>query len=303
MIANLTHYDLDGVVSNILMEKAMKLITYKCGYDKVDWMIDKIIRERTAHGFKVLFATDMVLTQEQLEKLEKYLDVVVLDHHESSLKLKSTKDTTKLVINTEQCGASLVWSFISKNFPKSLENDNNNLKDLAYMACTYDLWKKDSKSFNEAFILNEIFWIYQWDTFKTIYSRGYFKPQQGIIDEAMMKINRRKEDIKKSKQVEISKDSILVVADEVYKFIGDMSLTITDKKLLFAYDTKYNKVSIRALKLDCDIVEAMEELFEGNDEIKSYGGHKHAAGFVLNDCADITKKSMDYIEKICNILE
>lgn len=284
-IYNLTHYDLDGVVCNIILSLLFKNIkTYCCGYGKLDDKIDTIIRDYKFDKPKALLITDFCLTVEHLKKLIKRgIKIIYIDHHIDSLPYKKTKKF-KHYIDKNKSGALLTFEYFEKRLSKKYkEGVVEKVKTLVKLANDYDLWKLEDK---RSYYINQLFWDYNFWRFRQRFRYGF----KNFFSE---EINKVKKYIKELKKYAYSterfvfpndkKDAILIV-DPENKLANDATLIFKKFNFYFILRTSASDVSIRVRNVpeDLNVSEIMSEKFEDLDHIfkkEDYGGHAKAAGF------------------------
>ncbi len=106
----ISHYDLDGVVSSIIMHQGMKFdYHYKGALRRVDDFINW-----TKAGSNVV-VTDICMTTKQFAAMkQKAGRIIYLDHHPGSEEIKETFTNDLVVYDKSRAGAGLTFDFISK---------------------------------------------------------------------------------------------------------------------------------------------------------------------------------------------
>ncbi|MBQ1571576.1 MAG: hypothetical protein IIZ78_10660, partial [Clostridiales bacterium] len=108
-ILNLTHSDLDGVSSNIVLRNFYKDIeTEYITYQSEERVITNVIA-KYKDKVDLVIITDFYpsLTMSQIR--EAFPNILVLDHHETAQKYHDNKT---VIINTSACGAMLTYRFV-----------------------------------------------------------------------------------------------------------------------------------------------------------------------------------------------
>lgn len=128
-ILSVSHFDLDGVVCQIILKAVFKNIDFinakfgevekhleKTNFDKYDWII----------------LTDIHPDDSNI--LNKSNKIILLDHHETATELNNPKN--RRIVITTFCGAKLTKLFFEKYFKIDLSNFNK----LIEYTNDYDMW-------------------------------------------------------------------------------------------------------------------------------------------------------------------
>ena len=159
---NLTHYDLDGVVSSIVVSNFIKDITpIATGYNFLNNKATSFIL-----GQSQGIITDLNFSKELFDLIKKskhkYLYV---DHHKLGIDLSEYENLTYYIDERFSACANVLAYF--KKRGKELDS---NLKRLVYFANDYDMWHLQTE---ESQILNYMFWELKFDNFYNSFRNGY----------------------------------------------------------------------------------------------------------------------------------
>lgn len=205
MIANLTHWDLDGIVCHLLLKRLSPNIrSYGCGYGKLEKNVNRIILDKNIFLFDVVFVTDLAISIE-LSKLlhENFKTTFLFDHHETTSLIQNDLNPlySNTYIDTSKCGASIVFDILHKKIKGTIsEKTFQKIERLVELTNTYDLWKVDSKDFSEAYYLNSMFWMYGWSAFLERFFDGYEGLTKNELDFATTDLKKRIELFKNLKK-------------------------------------------------------------------------------------------------------
>jgi oligoribonuclease NrnB/cAMP/cGMP phosphodiesterase (DHH superfamily) len=312
VIANLSHYDLDGVVCHILLRNLFPKLDvryYTCGYDKLQEKITKLIDDKEIFDIHTVFVTDLSITCDQAKLLkENFNNVFLFDHHETSYLIKDELHSIlhNTYINKTMCGSALVFRAfeeklkivlegVLKDLPEmSLRFDR--LKRLVEVTNIYDMWQLHHEQFSLAYYLNDCFWIYRWEQFVDKYIRGF----EGFNTyETMTVYGRLKEKTKLINEADKSvfgknKNAIFIVTTEAERITNEITIALQDYEYYFVYNPESDKLSIRVKNKNKNLAKALEKL--ESPIVKEAGGHRFAGGLVLKK--DLVKK--DLLEALTN---
>jgi oligoribonuclease NrnB/cAMP/cGMP phosphodiesterase (DHH superfamily) len=287
MIANLTHFDLDGVVSHILLLNLFpdKVRYYACGYGTLQKKIDKIIQEKNYQKTDILIITDLVVNVKNVKILSKYFDnIFYFDHHESSLILKPElkKYIKNIEIKTEKCGAQIVFDCFEKQLEKLAFKNIEALRKLVYYTNIFDTWQTENKDFFISYYLSQLFFMLGWQKFVDRYQFGmveFRSDEKAIIKQELL---RKKDILNSAEKYEFGENAILITSENANEIINESTLILKNYDIYFIFIPKDNKVSVRVKNIKTNLGNILQKL-DGNDKILSTGGHSLAGGFVLNN--------------------
>ena len=142
----LTHWDLDGITSYIVVKNYFgKQIEWfiPCGVSRVFENIMKLSQD-----FENILILDLSLSQEDVDLVNSLFDKkMIIDHHDSSLNLDIPFDNH---INVKASASFLCYQLLKEKM-----NFNNNMKRLIKYTNDYDTW---NLHYYDSRILNNVFW-------------------------------------------------------------------------------------------------------------------------------------------------
>lgn len=287
---NITHYCPDGVVCSILLKSFIKNLEVKAvGYNSLNDMFDETILTN-----KKVIITDISLDDYHVNNM--FLsnnNILWIDHHQTSLlhKNKSNKKV-KIFINEKFCAAGNVLKYF-----KDKANFSEELKRLAYLTNDYDLWQLKEE---ESEILNFIFWERKFNSFMSMFEKGYdeskinaFRPAFKNYKDGIITHFERCEKY----DVTLNEKKILIIYTD--KYINEVTINYKDFDFYFII-SNMNKVSIRSAEIDLtNGIKSVESL----NGIESTGCHKNAGGInIAKSAFETTEALVDFyyelIEKI-----
>ncbi|MDD3049495.1 MAG: DHH family phosphoesterase [Bacilli bacterium] len=289
MIYNLTHYDLDGICSAILIRYFLgetKIIP--TGYNKINENFQNLLNRNPSHAI----ITDLNFNAQMINTLMntngKYL---YIDHHKSNFKLPKESNVT-FYIKEKYCAAANTLKY----FKEKGKYISDEIKQLAYYANDYDTW--DLKT-DESQIMNFIFWKRGFNEFLEMFKNGY---NEKIIQTFRPDFYVEQENIKKylenSKKEEFMYDECKCLVIYTSQYINDVTLFYPNYDYYFIIaDSK--KMSVRT-KVDYYLASAFRTL-EDLNEIEVVGCHELAGGINLRkelteeQCTATWLKCMDII--------
>jgi len=302
----LTHYDLDGIVCQMLatevygrfdMSKAMGLV-------KLDGVIEQFCTLKTKETEIVI--TDLCLSKDQLIKIFKVFDKIYLyDHHQNSedfYKKYLTAKTQKFFMswNKDKCGAKIFYDDHIDTFPSLIKYES-----LVKYTNIFDLWKKDdSEDWENADGLNTLFWKYHSRDFMKRFSNGFngfnVDEQDYIIDYSI-KVKHCIE--KQTEYADVGKTGLISISDNVE--IPIMNYVPYYKQGYRYYyfvnrpTGEYYSISIRSRQEKVNLGKRIEYLKATYpDIIQSSGGHSEACGITFinkNVSIDTVLKTIEQV--------
>lgn len=262
-ILNLTHSDLDGVSSNIVLRNFYKDIeTEYITYQSEERVITNMIA-KYKDKVDLVIITDFYpsLTMSQIR--EAFPNILVLDHHETAQKYHDNKT---VIINTSACGAMLTYRFV-KTF-----KDISYLDDLINITNDWDMFILSDK---RSRFFNNIYWEMgpKWFTRRFLNGNTKLYPE-----EQKYLIDAQAEFKKLYANLEISDLSNNGVFFETDRFMNECVEEL--KKEGYKWFAIKNK---NALSIRCDEID-LTKVFK---IMNVGGGHAHAGGIPLKYNDDI----------------
>lgn len=298
IVYNLTHWDLDGVVSNIVVENALsqfaaKVVTIPTTYEDKDVKLLNILEMAAYEGEPYwIVITDLNLDNEYLERAlnDKNLKkMLYLDHHprdgRGELKdlAKDYKGIFAYSFTKDFCGAKIALEFFEE---APLINLSDDIHELVRLTDIYDCWRIKHPDFQKkAYYLNDLFWNLKFDDFKKAFYNGYKLTDEH--KEIIKKLNSERTSYLKETKEKYSTafpldndDSLLFVHHPAGRFVNDMTIAFPTHQLylIFKYQAKgLNIFSVRSGSKKYNVTELvgkLEKLFKGSEG----GGHADAGG-------------------------
>lgn len=160
---NLTHYDLDGVSSSIIISHFIKdIVPVPTSYNYLKKKASDFII-----GQSQGIITDLNFNKELFDLIKKSKHkYLYIDHHKLDLDL-SEYDTLTYYIDERFCATANILSYFKQ---RNKYTDNENIKKLAYYTNDYDTWLLKTE---ESQILNFIFWKVKFEKFFDMFKNGY----------------------------------------------------------------------------------------------------------------------------------
>lgn len=313
-IALITHTDLDGIASAKVVEKCLKIDFLK--FVDYSYLNSDLISELENNGFNKIILTDIGIDNvEFIKNLEKFAEVLIIDHHEFSEDFNSDKT---VFINTQgYCAAFLCYYLFSKI--KSIEV----LDWVVACACLADFQYKENKEwmkkvyekYGKKFISSDggikigKFWRITGDiTFSLIYfnnnlRRVYDSVGEGFADvgdlEKYANIIRKEIDKTKKKFWKEKKeigDICFWKVNLKYRIksiiINIVSMKYKDRTFIFISRSR-DKWTISSRRQDrkVDLPKLLKKLIKGFENAGA-GGHIPAAGgyFMDKDLREFEKR-------------
>jgi hypothetical protein len=276
-ILSLSHNDLDGCVSQIVLGSVYDNITF---INTSFYKIDSILETLDYSKYDYVFLTDIHPDKHQ----NLYLSdkIIMLDHHESALEYN---DPSKLhFIISGICGALLTKRFVEKMYNIKLDH----LNEMVKLTNDYDMWiLKDPKSKE----LNDImFYKYRPVKFRELFFDGRTEFTQEEKD-WLKKREVQFENLYNGLDVfEFKKVSgCVTIAKEFINEICEKLMNEEGYKLIVVRNPSNGRVSIRNRFKEIDLGKILKEYGWG-------GGHKDSAGAFSNDMNDF-KEKMQILEE------
>lgn len=299
-LTHLTHFDLDGAVSEIILKKYLNIKkSYACGYGKFDKWINDL-----KSGDQVI-VSDVNLTEEQVQNIvnrtgEK--SFVIIDHH------PSTENLTKLypenvIYSGDFCGAALCFRYVSSFFPNApCECLSNGHRKMLELTDIYDNWKTDHKNWGEAYALNILYWhLGHWDFVKQFADN--FSLTEEDKEVIKQKLKEKSVLIKNADIIAEDEDIIIVMCDR--DITNDFTLVRPNHSLylMIGWDSRSSEfsLSVRSKDPNINLTQILKEIrlvqYDSSGSIKSAGGHRAAGGVYFNE-----NVTLDEIMIVCKTI-
>jgi len=272
-ILSISHNDLDGSVSQIILGHVFKNIKY---IHTSFYKIDDILLSLDFSNYDYVFLTD--IHPDKKENLLISKKIILIDHHKSA---ESYNDPSKghfVVADKNVCASVLTKTFVEKMYNIKLTS----LDSLVYLTNDYDVWNlKNCKSK----LLNDVmFYLYRPAKFRELFFNGRTKFTQYEIEWL-----RKRRKVFKNLYNNLSIfefDKINGCVAESHEFINEIchKLMIEEKyNIVFIRNPSNQRVSVRHNFPNLDVGSLLKS--------KGYGGgHASAAGFWSSDNKDFENK-------------
>ena len=300
-ITILTHTDLDGITSAKIVEKVIQSdqiipIDYT---DLNEELVEKLKQQKMT---KIIITDILIKSNEIIEKLEKFAEILIIDHHPPKVDFNSEK--TIFLNAQDNCATYLCYYLFSK------AQDVSELDWLTACACIADwayfnnqeFMSQTFEKYDDKFeIINNIirksgkFWELQWEiTLALIYSKdspkkvfdsigkefGNIGDLKKHAEEINDYINESIEKFEKEKQ-EINGRFFWEFNPKFH--VGGIAGTLTSVKypnktiIIARNNEKFYNFSFRRQDMKENVGELIEKLIQGFPEANG-GGHIPAAG-------------------------
>ena len=277
MLLHISHNDLDGVSCGALTRHFIKDVdNIFCNYNE----IDPILEELSLRKYDRILITDMSPSRKGLNYVLGEIDVLVIDHHETSSWLK---DMTPTVHDITKSATMLTYEWLKEEgYPV------DEYKNLAECVNDYDMWhlkRKDSLQMNMLFMKLGV--ERYLDRFSKKPFTGFTPDEELIVD---LETERRDKYIfAASKSGEMFKDInglevFVVYAEEYNSELGNYIVKELGADYVVLINMQRKKVSLRS-RSDVNV----REIAEANGG----GGHMNAAGFPLKYDFNVTDFLID----------
>ena len=283
-ILSVSHNDLDGAVSQIVLGNVYKNITY---INQSFYKIDSCLESINYDQYDYVILTDIAPSTDKLLDISD--KIVLLDHHGSASTYANGKKNRFVVEGI--CGAKLTKRFVEKMYDIKLTH----LDDLVFLTNDYDLWiHEDSRSKQ---INDLMFYKYRPRKFR----EGFMDGRTTFTDEEKEYLEERRlkfEEIYQALNVfEFDKIKGCIVQER--EFINEIAERLMDEedyRFIVIRNPSHGRVSIRHNLDDVDVGEILKELQWG-------GGHAQSAG-MFSDSTKEFKERINIIEqKVYDISE
>ena len=317
-ILSLSHNDLDGVSSQIVLRRHLGEITrMNISYGKIDEYLE-IIQDYCNHQRpSQVWVTDLSFDYEQLKKLNKIaqnnsrIKFYFIDHHPflepyDSLGL----DNFVIIINSKASATKLTHLYLKYNF--NSKKFNASLKDLdeyVEYVNAYDLWLKDEPRFKGSVVYNELFW-----DFKRDYYFSRFK------DELKLR-NADKERYKELMKKKVKLFDKMDKSGRIFRHEPDgnkriFMIFLDDYKNHIPLDyegfdvyvivSSYGGVSIRLRNNLSDTGELKDIIVSEalkHKDVSAAGGHPRAFGIKLKDTSSSAHNQVEFSKFLLGVID
>jgi len=305
----LTHNDLDGIGSVIPLYQYSRENNIDFSYDNLGYDdITNTLKNFTPGNYN--FITDLNFSEEDLKILFEIVKnnsskrFAYFDHHEyNEEQLKILEEIKKLgnfhyILDQSMCAAKITFLKF-----KDILNDQElikNMESLIHLIDTYDTWKTEREEFQDAFMLDKVYWgvvsNYSIHEFLFRLYKNSWKIPEGFekIKENLLKL--REKTLK-----ELEENDLIIKNDKIFfmpntEYISDARFIYPGFALYIGAKPNGSKISIRIDENYPNLKDYIVENLKNNPEILSIGGHKFAFGITLKS-GDLDKQ-LQLVEKI-----
>ena len=164
-ILNITHHDLDGVVSAIVLRNVFDdVTTVPVSYNDLDSVVDSVGVSEDYCGFDAIITTDINLKRRHTDHLSKAAPIYIhLDHHQDEDGIDNGKN---IIVDPSKCGALNTKDFFEFNLGVDLKH----LDHLVEVTDDYDRWIHNTKWSKP---LNYLYEMYGFEAFKEKFHNGF----------------------------------------------------------------------------------------------------------------------------------
>ena len=305
-IAQLTHYDTDGIVCAIVIKNCLPpnhdLDLQATGYGKPLAEKLKNILWRGRHDELVLFVTDLRLEKQELEAILKdscvarliYIDPHPREDHNDLEELHAEyKERFIYRWASDRCGSMLTYEyFLDGGF------ELDNVKEMVFLTDVYDMWRTNAPSFSDAWDLNALFWHFKTDMFISKFISGsldYDRETKALLSN-FRAAKKQYQDSAERVDVPLDPYKLLFVYDARGEWGNDWTVDFPDYDIYLMLKEKTSNTLNFSVRLNngmkmSDISERVNAILPG----VTGGGHDQAGGFVLEPTVDIE----DFFNAFC----
>lgn len=283
-IVNLTHRDLDGVVSSILINdwceaKGFEFTKIPATYRNIDDIFKRFYNQK---DFFII--SDISINNEDvIPNIEDKNNILIIDHHPRKVTSKIKKQVLRL---DEGAGCRLTYKYLEgkgHKFSKSLER-------LMILGNDFDLYKNNYKASK---IMNHLFFFYNFRDFFERFKCGF----TGEFLESEKKFLLYKQKEIRNILDNISYDTLsprvaFTIAFAEIDEVAEHIIKKYDFECVVIYNPNMKTLSFRS---------KMDSIIDLGLFLNKYkgGGHAHAAGVSITDdnqIADILEKFVEVVE-------
>lgn len=263
MLLHISHNDLDGVSCGVLTKRFIRDVdNIFCNYNE----IDPILMDADTSRYDQILITDMSPSKRAFESVLGEIEIIVIDHHESS---KWLTEMTETIHDTTKCATLLTYEWL-----RDSGYDVSQYEDLAECVNDFDMWRLKRK---DSLQMNILFMKLGVDRYLDRFSRrpylGFTLDEQMIVD---LETERRDKYINAASKSGFAMkdqdglDVFVVFAEEYSSELGNHIIKDLEMDYVVIINMQRKKVSLRSRP------EVNVRLLA---ERNGGGGHNNAAGF------------------------
>lgn len=273
----ISHYDLDGVSSAIVLDRIFKFdVILKGGYHRSQEMVNKV-----ESGASVI-VSDFVLSTDEYRKLkDKTLGkLIVLDHHPETRKLKNLYPKDPIYYNPDKSATLICIEELTRR--NAIFSDE--IRELGRYANAFDLYQRGSEDFKVGYDLNLLFWKLHFDDFLLRFQDGF----DGFNENELMYIKKIKDEyaqvLAESTYGEYLGDNIqsLICVCSEPAVINEVPYYKPGYDIYFILNRYKNSFSLSLRTAKQDPINTYCKEIEKEPGVISAGGHPQACGITLD---------------------
>lgn len=291
-VLSLSHNDLDGIFSSIIVNQAFNLIELPIfsSYRKLSENLDYVTYLAKKERADIVFITDLHLStpefQQQVNELAKVTKVIIIDHHYC---IKSDLDKLQ--------NPNIIYYFdqsvsATKLTHKTLSQKFDLIKwtELVERVNAFDIWDNNSLYFKFGLALNDLVWTYNSPikVFNKFKNGIKSEDKTNLLNELSEIIDKRNKHLKKLED----KKLLLFVKDFCISFTDDFVHHIQLRYPGYKYYinvTSYNNITFKVTEnsdnyiINNGINSFQNYLLSISVEINNMGGHENILSVSLNN--------------------
>jgi len=286
----LSHWDLDGAGCSVLSSHIWDIQCYKHqGYGKIRKSLDYLVAKYSRHVDTIVIADLKIEKYDLKHALENFQNVIYYDHHESSAEFSNWVEmypNFEFHFDLKRCSTALMWVDGIQN--KNAENTSE-LNTFMQTVNVYDMWKQNSPRWNDALLLNDLFWHLAMNDFRKRFYDGlsHFTPTELLFGEQQKQA--RNDAVKNATIEKIDNGSTIVVMQNPNAINSVSTLLDGDIFYIITLDWSPCNVSIRVKDSNTKFninngIKTLQDEFP--NFVQSAGGHISAGGITF--CAKHT---------------
>ena len=273
---NLTHSDLDGAISAILVNEYANQKNISCNIIKARYdTIDEIF----SYNYKkddYIIITDISLKNEP-EWISSVNNVLLIDHH-SGVERSKIKDKNKIIDSSEGTSAcKLVYNYFTSKVDVPIFNED--FKRLMIFGHDYDSWTHEYKSSKS---LNYLYYFYHFERFVDRFKFGFKNFTKDEILFLKCKNNEIKNILTNMDYSVINDDVAFIIENDNLNEIAEELYMNRGFKYVFMYSPKRKVLSLRSHKDAIIHCGEFLQVFGG-------GGHRCSGGISVSGDAQISE--------------
>jgi oligoribonuclease NrnB/cAMP/cGMP phosphodiesterase (DHH superfamily) len=295
-ILNITHVDLDGIVSTINLKNHFNEVFFvQKNYDAInEYFTDVIFKNRcTFKKPDFIIVTDISLKEEVVEECkERGINLLILDHHETAYNLNKYENVY-VDEGDELSGAGVTLEFI-----KGIGYKSDKLDKLNDIANQFDLFifkrrpelrkfKVHGKPRSLAEMLNTLYFKSNYDKEDFIgrwmdgWGKGFTKFEVQRVKDEQKEALENLESIVGNPGIEVhlDEDKVLILNNKFIVYTGEHYLDVENKQMVIFYNPEKMKFSGRVNdNSNINIGKIFQTLAKKFDFVGNGGGHEKAGG-------------------------